>query len=185
MSNTKTKTAPKTPITIKPIGTSKAKPKAKVKVKATITIDYESAAAAYTKTKVSAAENLVIFRDIGLVLLAVKKQYPSKPKFGAHIATTPLSIMSRQDRTDAIWLAQNWDNIQAFKAENDIASNSVGILRKAKSKADKAAKEPKATVTPKKLDIAQFGELVQALCKEHDHTELALIRALQSVNPSK
>ena len=68
-------------------------------------------------------------------------------------------------------------------AENDIASNSVGILRKAKAKADK--KDPKATTPPKLLDIVQLGELVQKLCKENKHTELALIRALQSVNPSK
>ena len=169
--------------TIKPITTNSAKPKAKAKGKATITIDYESAAIAYTKTKTSAAENLVIFRDIGLVLLAVKKQFPSKPKFGKHIATTPLSIMSKQDRNDAMWLAENWKSIQTFKAENDISSNSVGILRKAKAKADK--KEPKATNPPKLLDIVQLGELVQKLCKENGHTELALIRALQSVNPSK
>ena len=171
-------------VTVKPIGTTSAKPKAK-KGKATITIDYEGAAIAYTKTKTSAAENLVIFRDIGLVLLAVKKQFPSKPKFGQHIATTALSIMSKQDRNDAMWLAENWKSIQTFKAENDIASNSVGILRKAKAKADKAAKEPKATNPPKLLDIVQLGELVQKLCKENGHTELALIRALQSVSPSK
>ena len=183
MPATKKKTAPKaTKATTTLVGTSSAKPKAK-QGKATITIDYESAAIAYTKTKTSAAENLIIFRDIGLVLLAVKKQFPSKPKFGKHIATTPLSIMSKQDRNDAMWLAENWDKIQAFKAENDIASNSVGILRKAKAKADK--KEPKATNPPKLLDIVQLGELVQKLCKENGHTELALIRALQSVNPSK
>ena len=170
-------------VIVKPVVTNSAKPKAKGKGKTTITIDYESAAIAYTKTKTSAAENLIIFRDIGLVLLAVKKQFPSKPKFGKHIATTPLSIMSKQDRNDAMWLAENWDKIQAFKAENDIASNSVGILRKAKAKADK--KDPKATTPPKKLDIVQFATLVQELCKQHDHTELALIRALQSVNPSK
>jgi hypothetical protein len=91
--------------------------------------------------------------------------------------------MSKQDRNDAMWLAENWDKIQTFKAENDISSNSVGILRKAKAKADK--KEPKATNPPKLLDIVQLGELVQKLCKENGHTELALIRALQSVNPSK
>ena len=170
-------------VIVKPVVTNSAKPKAKGKGKTTITIDYESAAIAYTKTKTSAAENLIIFRDIGLVLLAVKKQFPSKPKFGKHIATTPLSIMSKQDRNDAMWLAENWDKIQAFKAENDIASNSVGILRKAKAKADK--KEPKATTPPKLLDIVQLGELVQKLCKENGHSELALIRALQSVNPSK
>ena len=177
----KKNTAPKTSTKSNKVSTNSAKPRAKGKT--TITIDYESAAIAYTKTKTSAAENLVIFRDIGLVLLAVKKQFPSKPKFGKHIATTPLSIMSKQDRNDAMWLAENWDKIQAFKAENDIASNSVGILRKAKAKADK--KEPKATTPPKKLDIVQFATLVQELCKQHDHTELALIRALQSVNPSK
>lgn len=172
-------------VIVKPIGTTSAKPKGKGKGKGKIMIDYEGAAIAYTKTKTSAAENLIIFRDIGLVLLAVKKQFPSKPKFGQHIATTALSIMTKQDRNDAMWLAENWNKIQAFKAENDISSNSVGILRKAKAKADKAAKDPKATSTPKKLDIVQLGELVQKLCKENGHSELALIRALQSVNPSK
>ena len=176
------KTTNTTTTTVTPIATVNPKAKGTPKGKAKVSIDYVSAAKAYTKTKTSAAENLIIFRDIGLVLLAVQKVYPSKIKFGEHIATTPLSIMSRQDRNDAIWLAINWDNIQAFKAENDIASNSVGILRKAKAKADK---KPKATSTPKKLDIVQLGELVQKLCKENGHTELALIRALQSANPSK
>ena len=167
---------------VTPIATVNAKSKGKAKGKAKVSIDYQAAATAYTKTKTSAAENLVIFRDIGLVLLAVQKVYPSKIKFGEHIATTPLSIMSRQDRNDAIWLATNWDKIQTFKAENDISSNSVGILRKAKAKADK---KPKATSTPKLLDIVQLGELVQQLCKDNKHTELALIRALQSVSPAK
>jgi len=171
-----------TTTTITPIATVKPKAKGTPKGKTKVSIDYESAAIAYTKTKTSAAENLIIFRDIGLVLLAVQKVYPSKKKFGEHIATTPLSIMSRQDRNDAIWLATNWDNIQAFKAENDIASNSVGILRKAKAKADK---KPKATTPPKLLDIVQLAELVQQLCKDNNIKELALIRALESVNPSK
>ena len=41
--------------------------------------------------------------------------------------------MSKQDRNDAMWLAENWDKIQAFKAENDIASNRCRHIAQGKS----------------------------------------------------
>ena len=97
--------------------------------------------------------------------------------------------MSRQDRNDAMWLDAKWDAIQEFKAENDIASNSVGVLRKLMSKAlkdnDESAEgegtgEAGEGIVEKTLDIVELTEHVLGLVSANGLTTKALIKALQA-----
>jgi hypothetical protein len=46
--------------------------------------------------------------------------------------------MSRQDRSDAMWLAENWINIQSKTKELDVSSCSASYLRQLLRKADKS-----------------------------------------------
>jgi len=198
MSLTKTE-APIKPVTItvkptptvKPIHTVKPKAKkakgskAKTAKPAKVSINLVEVAAAYTRTKTSAAENLVTMRDIGLVLVAIRADYTSTMLFGQFIAESELSIMTRQDRDDATWLAKNWDALQTFKAEADVSSNSVGSLRKLMTKAKasnkpKATAKPKAKTEPKQLDIVELTEYILELVSENGLKTVDVIKALQS-----
>jgi hypothetical protein len=53
--------------------------------------------------------------------------------------------MSRQDRSDAMWLAENWIEIQSKTKELDVSSCSASYLRQLLRKADKQATDVKAT----------------------------------------
>ena len=53
----------------------------------------------------------------------------SDKEFGQAIKATALSSVSRQDRSDAMWLAENWTNVQKKVKELDINSCSASYLR--------------------------------------------------------
>lgn len=81
-------------------------------------------------------------KEIGLVLLELRSISGASDKdYGKLVSKTPLSIMSRQDRSDAMWLAENWTEVQTFIKEMDISSASAAYLRQkiAKSKKSKSA----------------------------------------------
>jgi len=160
------------------------------------TPDLVATAKAYKSLVVSAKKNLKILREIGIVLNVLYKPYAERASkdWGDYIKTTELSIMSRMDRSNAQWLATNWDEIQAFKLAKCINSNSVGSLRKLIVAAQKAeekrleaerialleketgAKPATPTETeseeeekPKaqKLTDIELVEMVMALCKSN------------------
>jgi hypothetical protein len=81
-------------------------------------------------------------KDIGLVLLELRSVSGASNKdYGILVSKTPLSIMSRQDRYDALWLAENWTNVQSYMKEMDISSGSAAYLRQKMTK--KTDAEPK------------------------------------------
>lgn len=53
----------------------------------------------------------------------------SDKEFGQALKATALGKMSRQDRSDAMWLAENWTNVQKKVKELDINSCSASYLR--------------------------------------------------------
>ena len=55
--------------------------------------------------------------------------------YGVAVKATELKVMSAHDRGDALWLALNWDAIEAFKAKKGLESQSITYLRKAIRKA--------------------------------------------------
>jgi hypothetical protein len=82
-------------------------------------------------------------KDIGLVLLELRSVSGASNKdYGILVSKTPLAIMSRQDRYDALWLAENWTNVQSYMKEMDISSGSAAYLRQKMTK--KTGDEPKA-----------------------------------------
>ena len=50
--------------------------------------------------------------------------------YGVAVKATELKVMSANDRGDALWLALNWDTIEAFKAKKGLESQSITYLRK-------------------------------------------------------
>lgn len=162
----------------------------------TVSIDIEGAAKAYKGLVVSAKKNLKVLREIGTVLNVLYAPYAERASkdWGDYIKTTELSIMSRMDRSNAQWLATNWDEIQAFKLAKCVNSNSVGSLRKLMTAAQKAEEkkleaerlallEKESGVKPtapteseeeeekpekaKKLNDIELVEMVMALCKSN------------------
>jgi hypothetical protein len=82
-------------------------------------------------------------KEIGLVLIELRSISGASDKnYGILVSKTPLSIMSRQDRFDAMWLAENWTNVQSYMKEMDISSGSAAYLRQ-KIKGTKPAAESK------------------------------------------
>ena len=93
-------------------------------------------------------------KEIGLVLIELRSISGASDKnYGILVSKTPLSIMSRQDRFDAMWLAENWTNVQSYMKEMDISSGSAAYLRQ-KIKSAKPAtveassQEPKTDAKP-------------------------------------
>jgi hypothetical protein len=63
----------------------------------------------------------------------------SDKEFGQAIKATALSSVSRQDRSDAMWLAENWTTVQKKVKELDINSCSASYLRQLLRKEAKSA----------------------------------------------
>jgi hypothetical protein len=63
-------------------------------------------------------------------------------QLGELIGKTDLAIMSRQDRSDAMWLAMEWQKVQSFMKEMDISSGSASYLRKKVREAEAAKAAP-------------------------------------------
>lgn len=93
-------------------------------------------------------------KGIGEVLIELRSLSGASDKdYGKLVSKTPLSIMSRQDRSDAMWLAENWTEVQTFMKEMDISSASAAYLRQKIAKAKKStATEGSAKSTAKGSD---------------------------------
>jgi hypothetical protein len=94
-------------------------------------------------------------RGIGLVLIELRSVSGASDKdYGKLVAKTSLGIMSRQDRSDAMWLAENWANVQSFMKDLDMQSCSAAYLRQQMRKAQKApATVEDATQKPAKPTV--------------------------------
>ena len=193
----KTSTVLKTAaVTLAPIGFKQAIGIVPVKKdSASLTLDETMAqhAKAYTKITNAAKKSLETFKDIGDTLLLIRSDFESDKLFGKHIATTPLSTISRRDRADMQWLASSWELIIEFKKENDYQGNSVQYLRTKVNAALKAQEvetldddenegsgEAGTGIEAKTLDIVELTEKVLALAEANNIDTLTLIKALQA-----
>ena len=79
--------------------------------------------------------NMKTWAEIGSTLIDMRKRFINEDGntdnkgFGAAIADSPLSIVTKRDRADMIWLFENEVIIATFKKATDYAGNSVQILR--------------------------------------------------------
>jgi hypothetical protein len=116
--------------------------------------DMKATASLYDNAKAAAAANLMLLKDLGEQFNLIKNEFTvglnakgeptyNDQAFSRCINATPLSVVSRRDRSDCVWLHLNWSAIQSFKSEG-IESNSVSYLRTLLTKANKPKPTPKA-----------------------------------------
>jgi hypothetical protein len=86
-------------------------------------------------------------KGIGEVLIELRSVSGASDKdYGKLVSKTPLRVMSRQDRSDAMWLAENWTSVQKFMKDMDMSSGSAPYLRQQMRKAEKPSVSGEATV---------------------------------------
>lgn len=99
----------------------------------------EHSASVYTGMIRAKRQQLEKLKVIGEVLHELRSLIGTSDKmFGQAIKATALKNMSRQDRSDAMWLAENWMNIQEKTKELDVSSCSASYLRQLLRKAEKS-----------------------------------------------
>ena len=114
----------------------------------------KATATLYDNATKAAAANLMLLKDLGEQFNLIKNEFAvglnakgeptyNDQAFSRCINATPLSVVSRRDRSDCVWLHLNWSAIQTFKSEG-IESNSVSYLRTLLTKANKPKPKPKA-----------------------------------------
>jgi hypothetical protein len=75
--------------------------------------------------------------------------------------------MSRNDRADAMWLAENWTSVQQFMKDMDMSSGSATYLRQQMRKAENKS-QPSADVaenSSKATDTEESSEATEATVK--------------------
>ena len=113
----------------------------------------KATATLYDNATKAAAANLMLLKDLGEQFNLIKNEFTvglnakgeptyNDQAFSRCINATPLSVVSRRDRSDCVWLHLNWSAIQTFKSEG-IESNSVSYLRTLLTKANKPKPTPK------------------------------------------
>lgn len=110
----------------------------------------DAQAKAYKSIKKQQKAALEKLKSIGEVLTYVRSLFKSDPLFGQFLMKTELSIMSRQDRSDAMWLADNWNEIQLQMKKLDISSSSASYLRQIIRKANATVQESLESKIPSK-----------------------------------
>lgn len=116
--------------------------------------DMKATVTKYKKSAKAAAENLLMLKALGEQLTSIKNAFvkgankKGEPtyddvSYSRCINATPLSIVSKRDRSDCVWLHNNWAAITAFKSVEGVESNSVGYLRQLLTAANKPKPTPK------------------------------------------
>jgi hypothetical protein len=140
--------------------------------------------------------------ELGMILLQHRALYKSDKLFGKYIANTPLGCMSRYDRTDAMFIASNWDKVRKMNKDGSLDSLGVSAIRKrlkptvkkpdaptsagnvskgnAKPEAE-ATDGPSVTKTEAKPTTANdLATFVKAQLKEHGITQTAFNKAMKA-----
>jgi hypothetical protein len=120
--------------------------------------------------------NLAKLKAIGEVLLELRSISGASDKdYGKLVSKTPLGIMSRQDRSDAMWLAENWTEVQAFIKEMDISSASADYLRKKIRQSKKTESTQSDEVTGTDSEESSEATVGSPSQKSDEVTEIASI----------
>ena len=107
----------------------------------------EHSASVYTSLVKQKRNQLEKLCEIGKVLQELRSVIGKSDKeFGQAVKSTALKNMSRQDRSDAMWLSENWVAIQSKMKELDINSCSASYLRQLLRKEAKST-DSEATVS--------------------------------------
>ena len=132
----------------------------------------------------SGQANLVTLSKIGEILIGLRTGFKSDKLFGQFIAESSLNVMTRRDRADAVWLANNWNTVQKFKVAEGMASASANYLRKKMTEKNRAEKEKKNGGKAKggttKMTAEQIVAAIAKLSTDNDYTTLQVITLLQN-----
>ncbi len=111
------------------------------------------------KQKRSQLEKLKVMGELLIEFRAIIGK--SDKEFGQALKATALSSVSRQDRSDAMWLAENWTTVQKKVKELDINSCSASYLRqllRKESKKDDSATAQESTKGTSAVDSDTSSE---------------------------
>jgi len=129
----------------------------------------EHCAAVYKSLVKQRQSSLTKLKEIGLVLVELRSISGASDKdYGKLVSKTPLSIMSRQDRSDAMWLAENWTEVQTFLKEMDISSGSAAYLRQKIAKAKKSTEVTKGNEKATSDEVTEESDSVEGSTVESD-----------------
>jgi hypothetical protein len=71
------------------------------------------------------------YREIGNILIGIQSLFGGNDKaFGKFLAGSDLGAMSRQDRSDAMFLASNWTKVQKLNTAGALDTLGVSAIRK-------------------------------------------------------
>jgi hypothetical protein len=139
------------------------------------------------------------YREIGTILIGLQALFgDNKVAFGKFLEGSDLGQMSRQDRSDAMFLAANWTKVQKLNQNGALDTLGVSAIRKrlkaAEGKASgagvrkadqksspkgEAAAEPKAEPkAPKVKDEAELADLVWTLIADNNLDFAVFTKAL-------
>ena len=89
------------------------------------------AAAVYDNLWLLQATMLDGYREIGEILLGLQSLFgDNKVAFGKFLEGSELGAMSRQDRSDAMFLASNWTKVQKLNKSGALDTLGVSAIRK-------------------------------------------------------
>jgi hypothetical protein len=111
------------------------------KAKFTLAEAMQHGANVYDKLYLLQEQQLDYYRELGNILLQARSLFKSDKLFGQYIAGSALGCMSRQDRSDAMFIATEWAQVQKLNANGALESLGVSAIRKR----CKAATKPKAS----------------------------------------
>lgn len=111
------------------------------KAKFTLNEAMEHGANVYDKLYLLQEQQLDYYRELGNILLQARSLFKSDKLFGQYLSGSALGCMSRQDRSDSMFIATHWADVQKLNANGALESLGVSAIRKR----CKAASKPKAS----------------------------------------
>lgn len=119
------------------------------------------------------------YREIGNILLGLQALFgDNRVAFGKFLEGSELGAMSRQDRSDAMFLAANWTKVQKLNQNGALDTLGVSAIRKrikaAEGKASGAGKRKDEQSPKGKAEAAEGDAVVQPKAvKVQNEDELA------------
>jgi|TARA_B100000497_G_C7538069_1_gene325825 hypothetical protein len=107
-----------------------------------ITEALDHGAKIYDKLYLLQEQQLDYYRELGNILLQVRSLHKDNISFGKAIASSALAGISKQDRSDTIFIAANWIKIQKLNKNGLFDTLGVSAIRKRV----KASDQPKTKV---------------------------------------
>lgn len=95
----------------------------------------------YDKLYLLQEQQLDYYRELGNILIQARSLFKSDKLFCQYLAKSDLGSMSRQDRSDAMFIAANWTTVQKLNKNGALESLGVSAIRK-RCKAAEAPKKP-------------------------------------------